>query len=403
MSESLKNNINSVNEDAAEANSFQVDRMKRINDLIDIVEVSEYEQGRKEKEVGDFEQMPTDFLRDDFSTAVIQLNTMLVVNLIYEKARSSFGRELSSAEEEVVLTTLDYVFKRVMSVVTAKNIANNSALTKQEYLKSITYDPTKTLSGDMETVTDHDLVHIILAIKLGLDNENSPLPTFMRDKINHNTGEQALLEEAFATMFSARVIEDDWKSRYDEFLINPKSLAKLADTIYLKDKTPLFRGLRADDQPYFSEQADTDQAVSLLNNFIDTNKDKLKSEDLFAHLVLFSQGAGMAENLVLLGDKRLFDSSAEKLAFIELQICNAQKNIDTLISGNVPEEKDNKYRRTVEITRETFFKSLASIQNDPKTPVFVEILLETLIPLYDKAKAQSEETLERLSRNFALD
>ena len=75
----------------------------------------------------------------------------------------------------------------------------------------------------------------------------------------------------------------------------------------------------------------------------------------------------------------------------------AESNIDTLISGEVPPEADLKYKKTIDITRDTIAKSLESIQENPEKPVFVELLLESLRPLYSKAVAQAQTNYERLA------
>ena len=213
----------------------------------------------------------------------------------------------------------------------------------------------------------------------------------MQEGSDFNVDEQAMLEEAFATIFT----DAGEGGRYDEHLKRPDLFHEEAESIIDEKKTPLFRGIIMGERPMFTDKEDGEQATSMIKEFLAHNQSALAGNDTLAHLALFSQGAAFAETL----GSDIFEAlpSDQKLVFIKEQLGVAQQNIDSLVSGEVPDGKSEKYRKTVSLTRESFTQSMQRIEKQPDKPVFVELLLETLSPLYEKAKAQSDAIFERLS------
>ena len=135
--------------------------------------------------------------------------------------------------------------------------------------------------------------------------------------------------------------------------------------------------------------------MAVVSTFIESNVNKLEDGEFIVLLALFSQGAAYFESLQSVSFKSLTEE--ERLEFIKDHIQMAQSNIDTLISGEVPPEADLKYKKTIDITRDTITKSLESIQENPEKPVFVELLLENLYPLHNKAQVQAQTAYQQLS------
>lgn len=382
-------------ETSPEKSAYAVARADRIEKLMEVANSLDEELYEHDQVSGTHAPMPTNFVRDEMANSAIQFRTMVEVDQVYEIAKSAFGRELSAQEEEMLLVTLDYVFKRIISAEMSKNIANDPERVKQHYFNSVRVQLGRVLPGDPDFVAAHDLVHIVLALKQGGENLNSPVPTFMRNSSDYNTSPQAMLEEAFATLFTSRVVGGG--GSYDGNLKNPKEFHEMADSIFDEKQTPLYRGMTMGEHPHFTQPEMGAQATLMIKAFLDHNKARLDSADPLAHLALFSQGGAFAETLGADAFTQLLP--AEKLIFIQEHLAAAQQNIDVLISGEVPDDKDEKYRMTAALTRESLAQSMEQIAQQPDKPVFVELLLQTLAPLYAKAKAQADTTFARFQEN----
>ncbi len=388
-----------LTEIAPERSTYALAREERVKKLWTIASSADHALYEHEQTTGTHALMPENLVRDEMANSAIQYRTMIEVDEVYEKAKTAFGRELTAQEEEILLVALDYIFKRIISADVTKEAGNNPERIKQYYFNAVHLQLNRVLPGDLDLVVAHDLVHIVLALKQGEENLNSPIPTFMRESTDFNTGPQAMLEEAFATMFTNAEVGEG--ASYDDFFKNPKHLQKLAESIFDEKQTPLYRGMTMGEHPHFTDAEMGAQAKSMINAFLERNKAQLEGTDTLAHLALFSQGAAFGETL----GSDMFEqlSPDEKLKFIQEHLAVTQQNIDVLISGEIPDDKDEKYKMTALLTRESFAQSMQQITQQPDKPVFVELLLQTLLPLYAKAKAQADATFERLEGNNLTD
>ena len=208
----------------------------------------------------------------------------------------------------------------------------------------------------------------------------------MRESSDFNTGDQAMLEEAFASLYTNT--EGGPNASYDIHLKDPAVLKGEADSIFNLQKTPLYRGMVMGEYPYFTDSEKGQQATVMIREFLEQHQSLLEGDDPFAHLALFSQGAAFAEGLGSASFTQLTED--DKLEFIRTHLALAGENINALVTGEASEEKTEKYKLTLVLTRESFARSMEAIKNDPDKPVFIELLLETLAPLYNKAKAQAD-------------
>ncbi len=375
--------------------SYILAREKRMADLSDIAEKLESKQRELDKTAGVSESIPNNLIHDPLINPIIQYRTMVEVNEIYENTRNALGRKLTEEEEEKLLVTLDYVFKRVINFQIKKDTPRSN-YSKKDYFNLVRLGVSVVLPGDRNITSSHDLVHVVLAIKQGLLNDNSAIPSFMRIDRGFNSGQQAMLEEAFASMFSAS--EDIIKKEisYDLLIKMPFHFHEMAKIIFHKNKSTLYRGLFFGDSPIFTDIVIGDEAHVAIRSFLENNQGNLEKLDQLTSLALFSQGASLSENFNSLSDEDAM-SQEDRLVFIKEQIKIAQENIDAIITGVVLDDKDDKYKETVSITRAFFEKALRSIKDNPDKPIFVEELLGTLVPLYAKAKAQQDATFDRLA------
>ena len=334
-----------------------------------------------------------DTVRDELFRASILLRSMVEADTLYERAESKFGRQLTDEEEMMMLTTLDYLLRRIITLEVQKNGQADLESTPTEYLNVLRTGDLQVLPGGKDMFVGHDLPHVALALKLGVLNENSPIPTFMKDSVDFNSGKQAMLEEAFATLFTPGIFGTD--GNYDDVIKNINKLHQEALSLFDMRSTPFFRGMTKGENPYFTNPVLAKEAMDVVSSFIESNVNKLEDGEFIVLLALFSQGAAYFESLQSASFKSLTEE--ERLEFIKDHIQMAESNIDTLISGEVPPEADLKYKKTIDITRDTIAKSLESIQENPEKPVFVELLLESLRPLYSKAVAQAQTNYERLA------
>jgi hypothetical protein len=382
-------NLSNTPEVALAPSAFRDTREKRMRDLLAIGDAADTKQYEIDLVAHADTLMPKNLLRDELASPVIERRAMMDTDRIYEKAKYALGRELTSQEEETLVTTLDYVLKRMINLELHKKVAVDPQRPKQPLLNGI-HIGASSLPGDDDLIAYHDLVHIVLSVQQGLLNDNSPVPTFMQAEQGFNISGQSMLEEAFATLYSAGN-----GTTYDNYVQHPASLVEDAETIFNVKTQPLFRGLEVGSRPIFSTQKYVEEAKQVIVSFIDRNAGKLDSSNLLTALALFSQGASLAE---LFGSDYIRTlTEPERLAFIKERIQYAQENIDAIITGSVSEGKDEKYRKTLEITRQSYHDAVDQEHKNPGKPVFVEKLLGTLSPLYAKAKAQQEASFARLA------
>lgn len=367
---------------------YMLRREKMIADLMVIAsQADEYQYG-KDQVSGVPEKLEGALIRDPLGEPVVQYRTMREVDEIYSRAKKGFGRELSIEEEEKLLVTLDYVFKRIVNTKVTKDAVQTKMRGKQAFLnmrRSLLVD---VLPGNDDTTSSHDLVHVVLAIKQGVLNDNSPVPTFMQTEEKFSTAQQAMLDEAFASIFTSI---DDTNPDYDKVLKEPSIPISLAKT-FSSEGNPREE---LPQPPSSMGEEEKQEFYICVDTFIRHNAKHEHTKDPYTCLVLFSQLASLNENFI--EDFSQERPSREHIAFIKQQVIFAQENIDALLTGIVSEGKDEKYKKTVEITREAFNQASQSLQDYPDKPVFVELLLNTLAPLYAKAKAQQDATLARLA------
>lgn len=372
---------------ASEKSEYLKAREKRIDDLYELAKAVSQQQAKNEAPNTET-PMPENLMQDDVARSTIELQTMREVDTIYELAKPALGRALTPPEEEMVLTTLDYALKRIINAEMVRSGGRYPDRRKYDYFGAMRVGLYRVLPGDRELVAGHDLVHVVLALKQGIDNENSPVPTFMQEtQKKFNSDAQAMLEEAFAIMFTIM------EKSYDDFIKNPQLLQGGNQALLDKNSGPFFKN------EIFSDETYGTQAKELWDTFLDSNQEKLASSDSYVQLILYSQIASVGEAL----GSDAFDtlSPVDKLSFLQKQLTDAQQNMGALLSGEIPPGKDEKYRKTVAFTRETFTDAQKITHENPHKPVFVEILLKTLKPLYAKAKAQAETTFNRLENSVS--
>ena len=375
--------------------TYATKRAANIDTLQAVIMHFQKEQIDQDNQVGSFAAMPDNFIKDDFANLVIQFRSMHESNRLCDEAKKLFGRELTVSEDELLHTALDYILKRIISEQVRKEVSENPLLEPRHYLGTIYAGFDGLLPGDSETFLKHDLVHLVLALKQGLENENSPIPTFMHSKTGFNSSEQAMLEEAFASLFTDLSEESDSIPSYDSGIRNPLILRSQATYLFNEKTTSLFRNLSKGKNPIFLDPVLAEEAVGSIRLFINNNFAKLDNSNLLVSLALFSQAASLSAAMT---STELFSlSAAERLNFIKESIKMAQSNIDALITGAAPADADEKYKKTLAITLETCTKSLQTSSSNPEAPIFVEILLEALRPLESKAKAQAQATFDRFS------
>ncbi len=380
-------------ESTPQASEYSVKREARIKELRELVCGFEGELVTSNEVLGAQKPIPNNLVRDEFANSVIQLRSMTETNKIYESAKLAFGRELTPEEEETVYTTLDYVLKRLVHAEVRKSVTADPERSSQYYFNAMHTNMGEVLPGDQEIFVGHDLVHIVLALQQGLDNENSAIPTFMQDSRDFNTGKQAMLEEAFATLFS--IGTGDKGKRYDYNIENPGQIYTEAIRIFSEKDTPLLRGIIKGEEPAFTNLEYGNKAIAAIQAFLEHYRNMSQSYDILISTALFSQAAAFAETLSSESFATLEEN--EKLKFIEDHLSMAEHNIEAILTGEVPPQADDKYKKTVAITRDTYAESVRRVRENPLKPVFVEILLETLKPLYEKAKVQAETTYKRLA------
>ena len=340
--------------------------------------------------------MPKDFSRDDFTNASISYRAMVETEEVFGECKKFLGCTLSESEEEMVLITLDYVLKRVISSQMTREVkAPDSHLLQQPYLNSLYTGLKKVLPGNLEIFTQHDIIHILLAVEQGLANENSVIPAYMQDTVDFSTSQQSMLEEAYAVLFTKF---PSVGGTYDDVIKQPRILKDKVFGMFDEKNSPLLEGMTQGEHSYFQTPKIVVEAVISLKSFMRRCRVMLLSEMSYTDLVLYSQAAGFGASF----ESKRFTSldDAGKLAFIKEHIAFAEQNIDILLHGGVPEDKDEKFKKTVAITRSRYTEALQKVKEDKDAPIFAPLMLEILSPLYDKAKAQADTTFERLSKKI---
>ena len=376
------------------------ERKERRNALYTMTQEKNHDLSKRESASGFQSLMPDNLIRDPVVASAVECRSMDEANDIYKNAKPFLGRPLTSAEEQSLLVVLDYICKRIVLTEMSKQVVNSPEKTKTQYSFEVYDYRTPVLPGDEIFFAHHDLVHIVLAIKQGILNENSVVPTFMQTNTKFNTDQQSILEEAFTMIYTADT-RYQRNQNYDDFIKDPailhgrleqifneSSKDSLIHWVYEEPEDPFRKALFKKGEKEFGEKA-----VMIMSNFVEYNKKSFEENDPFKTMVLLSQGLSLGE---------LFDTeysrtlpAGERLFFVQQKIKEVQENIDALLSGKIEDEKNEKYKKTVEIIRETFEHTVKVTRENPDKPIFVEMLLETLTPLYARAKAQQDASFER--------
>lgn len=369
-------------------NPFRETRDRKIQNLRDIASKENSALYMLEESGEAPEKVPDNLIRDDLTNFSLQFRSMEEANEIYDDSKDLLGRTLAHEEEEMMLTTLSYALKRVINAETQRSMVRYPVKGKRNIYHAMDYGAV--LPGDRDMFVRHDFMHIILAIQQGVTNDNSTVPEFMKSEKSYNGGGQAMLEEAFATLFTPQNEGDS----YDTTI---KKATHFKDTplgyLDIKEPASLFFPVGPENYHAFNNQADFDKTVPLINSFFEKIHDKLNTNDPLTNLALTSQLLSLEEKFSSWDFRGL--SPEEKIVFIKEGLQFAEENIDALITGEVSEDKDEKYKKTVKITRDAVDSALNSIAEDPEKPIFLDVALSTLKPLYTKAKAQEDATFTR--------